>query len=146
MKKMLTLAVLVLAAAAVAAPAADPILITVAHGAPEDFSAHKSWLLFEEIIERESSGALQVEIYPNQQTGGDREVVEAAQLGNIQCGHSSLSPLASFAKEFYIWDTPFTFTERERIYELLDGEPGRKLMSYLGPINLKGMGSPSSSS
>ncbi|MDR1535084.1 MAG: TRAP transporter substrate-binding protein [Planctomycetota bacterium] len=139
MKKMLTIAVLVLAMAGVSR-AADPVLITVAHGATEDFTAHKSWLLFEEIVERDSNGALQVEIYPNQQMGGDREVIEATQLGNIQCGHTSLSPLASFAKEFYIWDTPFTFTDRKKIFELLDGAPGQKLMSYLEPINLKGMG------
>ena len=125
---------------AVSAAAADPILIIVAHGATEDHSSQEGWLKFKEVIETESKGEMAVEIYPNQQMGGDREVIEGCQLGNITVGHSSCSPVAGFAKEYYVLDAPFVFGSREEAYAKLDGEPGQKLLDALEPINLKGMG------
>lgn len=140
MKKTLMLAVLALVLAVGAAQAADPVLITVAHGATEDHSSHAGWQKFKEVIEAESKGEMKVEIFPNQQMGGDREVIEAAQLGNIWVGHSSCSPVAGFAKEYYVLDAPFVFNSHDEAYALLDGAPGQMLLDALEPINLKGMG------
>lgn len=130
------------APAASNAPAASggELLIKVAHGATEEHSSHVGWLKFKEVIETESGGAMKVEIYPNQQLGGDREVIEGTQLGNITAGHSSGSPIASFAKEFFVLDTPFMFESREDVYSVLDGEPGQELLKYFETIGLKGLG------
>ncbi len=139
MKKSALLAVVCLFALGCAAYAAD-VHITVAHGATEDHSSHEGWLKFKEIIEAESNGAMEVEIFPNQQLGGDREVVEGCQLGNVQVGHSSGSPIAGFASEFYVLDAPFLFSTREEAYATLDGEPGKMLLAAMEKINLKGLG------
>lgn len=139
MKKIAALLVLLSLVCGVLA-AADPILITIAHGATEEHSSHAGWLKFKEIVEAESKGAMKVEIFPNQQMGGDREVFEGAQLGNVWAGHSSCSPVAGFAKEYYVLDAPFLFSSREDVYAKLDGAPGRALLDALEKINLKGLG------
>lgn len=118
----------------------DSIVIKVAHGATEDHSTHIGWLKFKEVVEEKSGGTMTVEIYPNQQLGGDSEVVQGTQLGNITAGHSSTSPVASFASEFYVLDAPYMFNSREEVYEMLDGEAGDTLMTYLENIGLKGLG------
>ena len=138
MKKMLLLACAALLS--VSAAFASEILITVAHGATEDHSSHIGWLEFKRVVEEKSNGELKVEIYPNQQMGGDREVTEAAQIGNVAMGHSSCSPVAGFAREFFIMDAPFMFNTRDEVYAALDGEPGKALLKCLEKINLKGLG------
>ena len=81
-----------------------------------------------------------VEIYPNQQLGGDREYTEATQIGNVQIASPSGSPLASFCKEFYVLDIPFLFKDKETAYRVLDGEAGQALLKALEKSNLKGLG------
>ena len=56
----------------------DTLNIIAAHGAAETTSENLSFLKFEELIEERSGGAVTVDLYPNQQLGGDREYTEAA--------------------------------------------------------------------
>jgi tripartite ATP-independent transporter DctP family solute receptor len=116
------------------------ILIKLAHGAPEEHSSHQGFLKFKEIVEAESKGVMTVEIYPNNQMGGDREIVEGTQFGNITGGYSSQSAIAGFAKEFAVLDAPFMFKSREEVYKVFDGEAGEKLLNYFEGINIKGLG------
>jgi tripartite ATP-independent transporter DctP family solute receptor len=114
-------------------------LLTIGSGYPEDHSVHFGLVRFAEIVEKESNGELVCEIYPNQQMGGDRELIEAVQLGNITISCPSTSPVAGFVKEFYVLDVPFMFSNREEAYAALDGEPGRMLLKTLETVNIKGL-------
>ncbi|WHH57024.1 DctP family TRAP transporter solute-binding subunit [Petroclostridium sp. X23] len=116
------------------------ITIKVAHGAPEDHSSHAGWIKFKEVVEAESKGTMAVEIYPNQQLGGDREIMEGCQLGNITAGQSSSAPVASFEPSFFVLDIPFLFKSRQQVYEILDGEAGKALLKNLEAKKLKGLG------
>ena len=127
-------------ATASAAAAKGSILIKLAHGAPVEHSSHAGFLKFQEVAEAGSDGVMKVEIYPNNQMGGDREILEGTQFGNITGGYSSQSPIAGFAKEFFVLDAPFMFKSREEVYRVLDGEPGQKLLSYFEKIKIKGLG------
>lgn len=114
--------------------------ITVAHGVPEETAEHQGFLKFKELLEAESNGRFEVEIYPNQQLGGDRELIESVQFGNLTMTGPSSAPLASFANGFYVLDLPFLFADREEVYRVLDGEPGKALLATLENYNLKGLG------
>ncbi|MDR1626745.1 MAG: TRAP transporter substrate-binding protein [Spirochaetia bacterium] len=148
MKKIMVLSLCLLLAAGFAVFAGGsgesggpkPLVITLAHGAPEDHCTHLGWLKVKEIIESGSQGAMKLEIHPAQQMGGDREVTEATQIGDIQLGHTAPSVLGSFVKEFFVLDAPFLFKTREDVYKSLDGDGGKKLLSYLDAARLKGLG------
>lgn len=62
--------------------------IIAAHGAAENTSENESFLKFKELVEDRSGGAITVDLYPNQQLGGDREYTEAATQGNVTMGRS----------------------------------------------------------
>jgi tripartite ATP-independent transporter DctP family solute receptor len=126
--------------AAGGASSREKILVKLAHGAPEEHSSHQGFLKFKEIVEARSNGVMTVEIYPNNQMGGDREILEGTQFGNITGGYSSQSAIAGFAKEFAVLDAPFMFQSREEVYKVFDGEAGRKLLTYFEAINIKGLG------
>lgn len=114
--------------------------IKVGHGLPDNSSLHKGWLEFKNIVESSSEGKMVVEIFPNQQLGGDRELIEAVQMGNVTMTAPSTAPLASFNKAFYAFDIPFLFASRDQAYEVLDGSAGQAVLDTLETYNLTGLG------
>jgi tripartite ATP-independent transporter DctP family solute receptor len=82
-------------------------------------------------VEGKSEGRIKVELYPNGQLGGDRELTESVQMGTLQLALPATSVLGGFDKRYQVLDLPFLFTTREAAFEALDGELGAKLNSLL---------------
>lgn len=96
--------------------------------------------VFVPYIEGESKGRIKVELYPNGQLGGDREMSESVQMGVIQMALPATSVLAGFDKRYQILDMPYLFSSREVAFEALDGELGKKLNDILLTKGLMGLG------
>ena len=107
---------------------------------PEDTGMGEGFTKLKEVLEAKSDGAMKVEIYPNGQLGGDRELTESAQLGNVDLTAVSATNLAPFAKEFYVLDTFFMFDDRSHVYRVLEGEAGDAMLAPLQEKNLMGLG------
>jgi tripartite ATP-independent transporter DctP family solute receptor len=91
-------------------------------------------------IEEKSGGRIAVELYPNGQLGGDRELSESVQMGTLEMALPATSALAGFDKRFQVLDLPFLFTTREAAFEALDGALGAKLNSLLPERGFVGLG------
>ena len=100
----------------------EPIAIKVGHGLVETLPMGQGWEHFKSIVEEKTEGRITVEIYPNQMLGGDRELIEATQMGNIQMTAPSSTPYANFVPEYYLWDVPFVFETREQVIEFINNE------------------------
>lgn len=131
MKKILTAALLT-AFCAAAALAAPEYTIKVGYISSD---AHPTMVSMREYfaapVEKLSGGRIKVELYPNAQLGGDRELCEAVQMGTIQLAIPSTSVLAGFEKRIQVLDLPYLFTTREAAFAAVDGELGVKLNEYL---------------
>jgi tripartite ATP-independent transporter DctP family solute receptor len=82
--------------------------------------------LFKRIVEEKTGGRVKVQIYPNNQLGNQRDVVEGIQLGTIQMSNVA-SVMASFVRELNIFELPFLFANREHFYAVLDSAVGESL-------------------
>jgi len=82
--------------------------------------------LFKRITEEKSKGKMQVEIYPNNQLGNQRDVVEGIQLGTIQMSNCA-SVVAGFVRELSVFELPFLFENRQHFYAVLDSDIGESL-------------------
>lgn len=100
----------------------EPIVIKAGHGLVETLPMGQGWEHFKSIVEEKTEGRITVEIYPNQMLGGDRELIEATQMGNIQMTAPSSTPYANFVPEYYLWDVPFIFETREQVVEFINNE------------------------
>ena len=87
--------------------------------------------VFKPQVEELSKGKIKVELYPNAQLGGDRELCEGVQMGTIQMALPASSALAGFDKRVQVLDLPYLFTSRKTAFEALDGILGNKLNQYL---------------
>ena len=119
--------------------AAD-ITIKVGHGAAEGYHMHKAWLKFKENMEKKSDGRFSVEIYPNGQIGGDRELTEAVQSGIIDMTCPVIEVMAGWDDNFAVPGLPFIFKDRADALKALDGKFGQMLLDRAANYDLKGLG------
>jgi tripartite ATP-independent transporter DctP family solute receptor len=115
-------------------PSYEKMTIKVGGTVPESHPITKAQFLFKEIVERESDGAMKVEVYPSGQLGAGREMVEAVQLGNIQMGETTIAPFSSWTGEFSLMALPFLFDDREHAFRVADSEMGKQMADNVAEI------------
>ncbi|MGF1617317.1 MAG: TRAP transporter substrate-binding protein [Acidimicrobiia bacterium] len=114
------------------------LTINVGHsGAPDGFADVAS-NKFKELVEERSGGRITVEVFPSGQLGGERELVEGAQIGSVDMAVVLAGILESFQPEFAVLNLPFLFEDRDHVFATLDGEVGRELLDLLDGQGLKG--------
>ncbi|MFC2165791.1 TRAP transporter substrate-binding protein [Acidobacteriota bacterium] len=101
-------------------------LIKIGQSMNPDEPQVRAMRLFKEIVEEKTGGRLQVEIYPNNQLGNQRDVTEGIQLGTVQMMSCS-AVMAGFVPEANVFELPFLFESRDHFHAVLDSEIGESL-------------------
>lgn len=114
--------------------------IRIGHGAPSDYHMNVAWEHFEQLVEKESNGDIQVDLYPNGQIGADRELIESVQDGVIEITTPTVDMLAGWDPAYSLIGLPYTFTGRSEALEKLNGEFGQKLLTRAENIGMVGLG------
>ncbi len=128
-----------LAAGAVAAaglwqapPASAQTVVKLAHVDPADWTSSKKGAagqVFKDLVEAESTGRIQVQVYPAGQLGGEAELVDQARAGATQMVMVS-GVFGNSCKEAAVLDMPFLFASAAVAWETLDGPFGAKLAEH----------------
>jgi len=90
-------------------------------------------------IEKSTQGRYKCQHFPNSALGGEREQIEAVQLGTQDLVNTSTGPLGNFVPEVKIVDIPFLFRDYDHARKVMDGPIGEELrrkMAEKGLINL----------
>lgn len=96
---------------AASAHAAD-ITIRLAHLNPEDpFASHSGAMasVFKSLVESNSNGRIEVQLFPNGQLGKDNEVIEQVRSGLVETTISSSGGMAQHYPLVGVFDIPFAF-------------------------------------
>jgi tripartite ATP-independent transporter DctP family solute receptor len=78
-------------------------------------------------IESQTQGRYKCQQFPNSVLGGEREMIEAVQLGTLDMVSTSTGPVGNFVPEVKIVDIPFLFRDYDHARRYLDG-PGQELL------------------
>lgn len=130
---LVLLALLAMSLLVDAAAAQRQITIRIAHADPPDpFVAqkHAQALTFKALVESATGGRIRVEVYPAGQLGGEREYLEAVNLGTIEMGIAS-GAMAGFFPEAMVFDIPYLFPNQAVAWRVLDGPFGQKISKLL---------------
>ncbi len=114
--------------------------IRLAHGLDISHSVHKAMVKMGEDLAELSNGSFRLEIYPNQQLGTEREILELIQIGSLDMTKVSVATLENFAPKTRILGLPYLFQDREHAFEVLDGPIGQQLLDDGQKYWLKGLG------
>lgn len=102
-----------------------------AHVATPDQPYNEGLLYMADLLKERSNGAIQLDVFPSSQLGGERDILEGLQFGSIDMCVVSTAPVANFSESFYVFDLPYLFTDLETTYEVLDGEIGTSIMQEI---------------
>ena len=91
------------------AQAADTTIKICHIGSTED-EDHKGALVFENFIESQTNGAIEVEVYPGGQLCGNfRQCLEAVQIGTCEITGTTVGGIANIFPEIQVTDLPYMF-------------------------------------
>ena len=114
--------------------------IRLAHGLDMNHSVHKAMVKLGDDLASLSNGTMKIEIYPNQQLGTEREILELIQIGSLDMTKVSVATLENFAPKTRILGLPYLFEDREHAFQVLDGPIGQGLLRDGEKYWLKGLG------
>jgi len=113
--------------------AAEKFVMKVGHADSLDIYTsrkHAQLITFKEIVNSESGGRIEVEVYGAGSVGGEREIVESTIAGSMQATCAS-GVLGGFYPAQMITDLPYLFPSTKIAWKVLDGPFGKKLSEGL---------------
>ena len=119
-------------------PAAKKV-IKVGIGLNEDSPQFKGLLKFKEIVEKESKGRLEVNLFANAQLGDDTKMMTALRAGTLEMTCPASAPVSGLDKKWMVFDLPFLFPNEAVADKVLDGPIGDKFMKSLAQYGLVGV-------
>ena len=80
-------------------------------------------------VEKGTQGRYKCQHFANSALGGEREQVEAIQLGTQDLVNTSTGPVGNFVPEMKIVDIPFLFRDYDHARKVMDGPIGQDILT-----------------
>src|SRR5699024_9193072 len=77
---------------------------------------------FGDLLYEKTNGEMEVQYFPDEQLGGERELIELTQTGAIDVTKVSGSALEGFSDIYSIFSIPYLFDDEEHYYKVLEDE------------------------
>jgi len=82
-------------------------------------------------LEAATNGRLSIQMFPSMQLGGEKEMIEQAQVGALQIARISVGPMGPLVPELNIFNLPFMFRDAAHMEKVIDGPIGDELLKKL---------------
>ncbi|MCC2317969.1 TRAP transporter substrate-binding protein [Cellulomonas chengniuliangii] len=127
--------------------AAATTVLKLAFNQPETHPQYKALDAMGDRLKERTDGAYDIEIFPNETLGAQRETIELVQAGTIDMAFVAGSLLENFNSDFVVFNLPFTFDSQEHqsevtndpeivgdLYKSLDDQGIRVVSAFHGGI------------
>lgn len=131
------LAAAALAAAATAAGAQTVLKIGYATSKESHYGVGST--VFCDEMEKGTQGRYKCQHFASSALGGEREMIEAVQLGTQDLVNTSTGPLGNFVPEVKIFDIPFLFRGYDHARKVMDGPIGQDALKKMQSKGLVGL-------
>ena len=90
-------------------------------------------------VEKRTNGRIKVQPFYSGSLGGERESIEAVQLGTQELTLTSTGPVPNFVPEARILDIPFLFRDKAHARAVLDGPIGQDMLKAFDSKGFKAL-------
>lgn len=94
----------------------------LAHSSSEDTVTHLYSLKFAEEVERLSVGEMKVQVYSSSALGGDTELLESCEVGDIPFVVQNTAPQVSYLPKLALFDMPCVYSNIEDVQAVFDNQ------------------------
>jgi TRAP-type transport system periplasmic protein len=95
--------------------------------------------VFAKEVEKRTQGRIKIQNFYSGSLGGERESIEAVQLGTQELTFSSTGPVPNFVPEARIFDIPFLFRDKAHARAVLDGPIGQAMLAKFDAKGFKAL-------
>jgi tripartite ATP-independent transporter DctP family solute receptor len=124
-----------LAAAALSVPAASfaqqKMVIKASDVHPLGYPTVEAIVRMGAKLEKATNGRLTLQMYPQMQLGGEKEMIEQAQVGALQIARISVGALGPVIDELNVFNMPFIFRDEAHMRKVIDGPIGAELLEKI---------------
>ena len=114
-------------------------VVDVGHSTTLDSHYGMGMTRFGEVLKELSGGRYTLQQHPASALGGERELIEAVQIGTLDMVITSSGPLPNFVPETQVLDLPFLFRDYDHARGVLDGEIGQELLGKVDEAGFKAL-------
>ncbi|BBK43134.1 C4-dicarboxylate ABC transporter [Allostella vacuolata] len=82
-------------------------------------------------LEAATNGRVSIQMFPSMQLGGEKEMIEQAQIGALQIARISVGPVGTIVDELNVFNMPFVFRDSRHMEKVIDGEIGDELLAKI---------------
>ena len=123
---------LVAAAVTMAGPAfAQKAVLKAADVHPLGYPTVEAVVQMGKKLEQATNGRLSIQMYPSMQLGGEKEMIEQAQIGALQIARVSVGPVGSVVDNLNVFNLPFVFRNTAHMRAVIDGPIGERLLKEI---------------
>src|SRR3954469_23195170 len=79
-------------------------------------------------IEADTNGRISIQMYPSMQLGGEKEMIEQAQVGALQISRVSVGAPVPGGDALNVFNLPFIFRDEAHMRKVIDGPIGAELL------------------
>src|ERR1700674_1804246 len=79
-------------------------------------------------LEAATNGRISIQMYPSMQLGGEKEMIEQAQVGALQIARISVGAMGPVVDELNVFNLPFVFRDEAHMRQVIDGPIGVDLL------------------
>jgi tripartite ATP-independent transporter DctP family solute receptor len=82
-------------------------------------------------LEKATNGKYAIQMFPSMQLGGEKEMIEQAQVGALQIARISVGPMGPVVDELNVFNMPFVFRDEAHMRKVIDGPIGAEMLAKL---------------
>src|SRR5215475_3752771 len=82
-------------------------------------------------LEQATGGRVSIQMYPSMQLGGEKEMIEQAEVGALAIARISVGPMGPVVPELNVFNLPFMFRDTAHMEKVVDGPIGDELLQKL---------------
>ena len=86
------------------------------HNSNIDAATDKAAHQFAALVEKKTGGQIKVIIYPRNQLGGNRELLEQVKMGSLEMTLLGLGTMGYMVEEYNFMQIPFAFRSQEHVH------------------------------
>ena len=114
-----------------AAVAQDKLVIKATDVHPLGYPTVEAVVRMGKKVEAATNGRITIQMYPSMQLGGEKEMIEQAQVGALQIARISVGPMGPIVPELNVFNLPFMFRDNAHMEKVIDGDIGSELLKKL---------------
>ncbi len=79
-------------------------------------------------LEKATNGRISIQMFPSMQLGGEKEMIEQAQVGALQIARISVGAMGPVVGDLNVFNMPFIFRDEGHMRRVIDGPIGQELL------------------